>query len=113
MKGNEIIAFCPHSVYKFFAHFLNWISKSQGMIIYSTPQLLQVSIQLVCKSVVKLRQLNHLHRTRSTVAWATHLCLQGQTEKQTLINQQKQIAKSNETTEEYLAFSIRHRLCSL
>lgn len=93
MKGNEIIAFCPHSGYKFITHFLNWISKSQGMIIYSTPQLLQVSIQLVCKSVVELRQLNHLHRTQSTIAWATHLCLQGQTENQTLINQQKQISK--------------------
>lgn len=50
----------PHSLDQFLTHFEYRVRKLQGMIINSASKLLQICIQLICKSIVKLADLYSL-----------------------------------------------------
>lgn len=57
-----MLALHPHSMNQFLTHSKYRVSKLHGMIVNSASKLLQICIQTICKSIIKLHDLYSLLR---------------------------------------------------
>lgn len=60
MDSNISLRHVSHLCNKSFTKFPNWFCKSQGVVVYSTSQLLQVRVNVISESVIKFGQLEYL-----------------------------------------------------